>query len=50
MFNRLVEILSNEFEVAESTVLRWFSGTAKPHPQIEKQIRERVINFLNLSK
>jgi ribosome-binding protein aMBF1 (putative translation factor) len=27
-----------EFEVAESTVSRWASGAAKPHPIIQKQI------------
>lgn len=50
MFQELVSLLSIEFEVAQSTVIRWFKGQTRPHPRIEKQIRERVMNFLNLSK
>lgn len=30
--------LADDFEVAESTVSRWGSGIAKPHPQIQKRV------------
>ena len=30
--------LADDFEVAESTVSRWSSGIAKPHPQIQKLV------------
>lgn len=30
--------LADDFEVSESTVSRWGSGIAKPHPQIQKRI------------
>jgi ribosome-binding protein aMBF1 (putative translation factor) len=30
--------LAAEVEVAESTVYRWAKGTARPHPQIQKQV------------
>jgi hypothetical protein len=30
--------LAEEFEVAISTVSRWASGLARPHPRLQKQI------------
>lgn len=32
------EYLQHEFEVAASTVLRWYKGISRPHPKIEKLI------------
>jgi ribosome-binding protein aMBF1 (putative translation factor) len=34
--------LSKEFEVAESTVLRWESGIANPRPNIKKLIEKYI--------
>lgn len=30
--------LADDFEVAESTVSRWGTGLAKPHPQIQRSV------------
>lgn len=30
--------LANEFQVADSTVSRWASGIARPHPRLQKMI------------
>lgn len=30
--------IAAEFEVATSTVLRWATGTARPHPLIQAQV------------
>ncbi len=42
--------LAAEFQVAESTVSRWSSGTARPHPRFQEMIvtaiRRRVSNAL----
>lgn len=34
--------LCGEFEVAESTVIRWITGTAKPHPLIKQQVVDYI--------
>lgn len=34
----LAKELAAEFEVSESTVLRWAKGTARPHPRIRNQV------------
>lgn len=33
-----VDRISNEFEVAKSTVYRWANGIARPHPNIQRLI------------
>ena len=39
LFNyEYVNKVSNEFEVAESTVYRWANGIARPHPKIQRLI------------
>ena len=39
LFNdEFVNKVSNEFEVAESTVYRWANGIARPHPNIQRLI------------
>ncbi len=34
--------LAAEFEVADSTVSRWASGVARPHPKLQKLIVESI--------
>lgn len=34
--------LAGEFEVAESTVIRWIKGTANPHPLIKQQVIDYI--------
>jgi transcriptional regulator with XRE-family HTH domain len=45
--------LAAEFQVAESTVSRWSSGTARPHPQFQvmvvSAIKRRATNALKSS-
>ena len=41
-----VLLLTKEFEVASTTVLRWATGVASPHPLIKQQI----INWINKNK
>ncbi len=34
--------IANEYEVAESTVKRWASGIANPHPRLKKMIADYI--------
>lgn len=34
--------LADEFQVTVSTVSRWASGVARPHPRIQKQILDSI--------
>ena len=37
--------LATEFQVADSTILRWANGTAKPHPKLQKLIMAKIKNI-----
>lgn len=39
----LLELLAREFQVADSTVLRWADGTANPHSETQEAIRQFII-------
>lgn len=39
----LIKRLSERFHVAESTVVRWASGTATPHPYLQETILSWLI-------
>lgn len=40
---QLLELLAREFQVANSTVLRWATGAAVPHPKTQETIRRYII-------
>jgi hypothetical protein len=37
-----IQELAAEFQVADSTILRWANGTAKPHPKLQKLIMAKI--------
>lgn len=39
---KIVIALSDEFEVAQSTVIRWANGVSRPHPSLQTMILSRV--------
>lgn len=38
--------LAEMFEVPETTIERWESGVAKPHPRVEKLIRKTICSWI----
>ena len=38
-------LLAKEFEIAISTVHRWVSGVAKPHPGVRKQVVRWIMDI-----
>lgn len=43
-----IRSVAARFEVAQSTVERWRSGSARPHPAIEKQVVRFLVELLRL--
>lgn len=41
----LQRLLATEFQVAESTVLRWANGTANPHLETQEIIKQYIIRL-----
>lgn len=43
-----IRSVAARFEVAQSTVERWRSGSARPHPAIKKQVVRFLVELLRL--
>lgn len=41
----ICESLANKFQVAASTIIRWESGVSSPHPKIQIQVVQALLDY-----